>query len=186
MGATAGSPVATANAQVFVTLAALCKRAKVALMWGELFGGGGGGLMARSRPGLDADPLSIRGHLLGVMAQMSPAPEGPANRYGVEVDGHVYVASDADVSALAASMTQFTLDALCADGESAYPVAAYLIGFRKFWEFKQPFDTIPIDCTGAFRPETTGEALTPEDTAQLGELVRALQASTNAAGNRPA
>ena len=53
-------------------------------------------------------------------------------------------------------MTQFILDILCPqDSEpSAYPASAYLIGFRKYWIFKCPFDTYPIDCSGALVSET--------------------------------
>lgn len=175
---------ATANPNAFVTLAALCKRAKTTLVWGEVFAGGAGALMARSRPQVDADPLSVRSHVQGVMGTLSPVPFAEkADRYGHEVEGRIYVASDADVSALAALMTQFALDALCCGSESAYPVAAYLIGFRKYWEFRQPFDTIPIDCSGALTPITPPEQLTPQDEADLNELIIAMEASRGATNN---
>lgn len=177
---------ATASPDAFVALSALCKRAKMAMVWGEVFGGGAGALMARSRPGLDADPLHVRAHIHGVMSAMAPVPEVKSDRYGIEADGRVYVAADADVSALAASMTQFALDAVCAGSESEYPVAAYLIGFRKYWEFRQPFDTIPIDCSGAPRPMGSPGELTSQDEVELTELESAVEASRNAADNATA
>lgn len=64
-------------------------------------------------------------------------------------------------------MTQFSLDTLCKGEESTYPVAAYLIGFRKYWEFKAPVDTIPIDCSGSLHPEVLPEALTADEVADL-------------------
>lgn len=174
---------ATASPQAFVALAALAKRGPMPMVWGEVFGGGGGALMARSRPGLDADPLSIRAHIHGVMETMSPVPEGQDKDYGLEAEGRVYVASDADVTALAASMTQFALDIVCAEGESAYPVAAYLIGFRKYWEFHCPFDTIPIDCSGALQPVAEPEQLTADEAADLAELSKAMEVSGSVADN---
>lgn len=174
---------ATASPQAFVALAALAKRARIPMVWGEVFGGGGGVLMARSRPGLDADPLSIRAHIHGVMETMSPVRDGPAKDYGLEAEGRVYVASDADVMALAASMTQFALDIVCAIGESAYPVSAYLIGFRKYWEFQYPFDTIPIDCSGAPQPAAEPEQLTATEAADLAELSKAMEVSGSVADN---
>ena len=96
---------ATATPSAFVALAAVCRRANVAFVWGEVFGGGGGALMARSRPRFHADPLSIREHIHGVLNELGPPPDGKASAYGAEEAGRVYVASDADVSALAASMT---------------------------------------------------------------------------------
>jgi hypothetical protein len=174
---------ATADPAAFLALASVCKRSKVTMVWGEVFGGGIGALMARSRPELDADPLSIRNHVLGVLSTLQPISERKVGLYAVEDDGQVLVASDADVGALAASMTQFALDAMCAGSDSQYPVAAYLMGYKKAWEFKQPFDTIPIDCTSAMQPEAPPESLTPDEAAIVGELVAAMEASRHAADN---
>lgn len=174
---------ATANPRAFVTLAAIAKRRKLPMVWGEIFGGGGGALMARSRPGLDADPLSVRSHIHGVMGTMAPIPEGSAKDYGLEAEGKTYVASDADVMALAAAMTQFALDIQCADEVTAYPVAAYLMGFRKYWEFRCPFDTIPIDCSGALQPVPESQQLTADEAADLAELTKAMETPGGAADN---
>ncbi|WP_429348291.1 ThiF family adenylyltransferase [Paraburkholderia sp. Clong3] len=123
---------ATANSDAFLTLAAVCKRAQVPLVWGEVFAGGFGALMARSRPGRDADPLGVRTHVFGVMETMEPVPYAETNRYALSIRDKVLVAGDAEVSYLAAAMTAFALDAVCSGGESEYPVAAYLLGFKKF------------------------------------------------------
>lgn len=169
---------ATANPGAFVALAAITKRAGNAMVWGEVFGGGGGALMARSRPGIDADALSIRAHLHGVMENMAPAPAGRPTAYGVETDGMVYVASDADVGSLAASMTQFSLDVLCAD-PSEYPAAAYLIGFRKFWEFRCPFDVIPVDCPMAGEAQTE-QVLSEEERFAIASIQKSIDEAVSA------
>ena len=169
---------ATANPGALVALAAITKRAGNAMVWGEVFGGGGGALMARSRPGFDADALSIRAHLHGVMENMAPAPAGRPTAYGVETDGMVYVASDADVGSLAASMTQFSLDVLCAD-PSEYPAAAYLIGFRKFWEFRCPFDVIPVDCPMAGEVQTKQE-LSEEERLAIASIQKSIDEAVSA------
>lgn len=174
---------ATASQQAFVALAALAKRGKMPMVWGEVFGGGVGAMMARSRPGMDADPLSVRAHIFGVMGTMAPVPDGKAQDYDLEAEGQVYVASDADVTALAASMSQFSLDILCSGEESVYPVAGYLMGFGKYWAFKGPFDTIPIDCEGAMRPDAPPEELTTDEVADMAEVSEAMEAGISAAGN---
>ncbi|SDF77744.1 Molybdopterin or thiamine biosynthesis adenylyltransferase [Paraburkholderia phenazinium] len=173
---------ATANSDAFLMLAAVCQRAQVPLVWGEVFAGGFGALMARSRPGRDADPLGIRTHIFGVMGTMEPVPHAEANRYALNTDDKVLVAGDAEVSYLASAITAFALDAVCSDGESEYPVAAYLLGFKKFWEFKQPFDTIPIQCPG---PAGVGAPapLTDDEVATIGELLNAVNGGAGAAGN---
>ena len=146
---------ATASSHTFLTLAAIAKRKHISMVWGEIFGGGGGAMMARSRPTFDASPLELRNHIYGVLQTLEPIPEGKVNNYGFQTQNQTYIASDADVTALAASMTQFTLDTLCTiDEKSSYPYSAYLIGFRKYWIFQCPFDTHPIDCSGALVTES--------------------------------
>lgn len=174
---------ATANENAFVTLAAICKRNRIPLVWGEVFAGGTGALMARSRPGLDADALAVRGHIHGVLGTFEPMPDQKARRYGLEIEEQVLVAGDAEVSALAASMTQFALDAVGAGATSEYPVAAYLLGYKKYWVFEQPFHTIPIDCVGALRPEVPEEPLTAEEASSIADLASAMERSQSVADN---
>ena len=146
---------ATANSPTFLALAAIAKRKCLPMVWGEIFGGGGGALMARSLPTLDPSPLEIRNHIYGVLEDLEAIPEGKANNYALESVEQTYIASDADVSSLAASMTQFILDSLCTpQTPSSYPYSAYLIGFRKYWIFQCPFDTRPIDCSNALRSDS--------------------------------
>nr|WP_297353861.1 ThiF family adenylyltransferase [uncultured Caldimonas sp.] len=171
---------ATANPSAFVALAAITKRAGQSMVWGEVFGGGGGGLMARSCPGVDTDALGVRTHLYGVMKEMALAPTGRATHYGVESGEQVYVASDADVGSLAASMTQFCLDALCAH-TSEYPAAAYLIGFRKFWEFRCPFDVIPVNCPSAAPPDPW--TLSEQDQQEVDAIQRLISEGASAANH---
>lgn len=161
---------ATADARVFTTLAAVCRRAGSIMVWGELFPGGGGGLMARSRPGLDGDALSVRSHINASLAELPPAPDKRARSYDDAENGAVVVAGDADVSAVAASMTQFALDALLPAAQSQYPFAAYLMGYKKYWVFDQPFVTLPIDCSGASEPNGPETPLTEEDNDALAQF----------------
>lgn len=177
---------ATANPHAFLTLSALCKAAKLPMVWGEVFAGGFGSQMARSRPGLDGDAASIRACIHAYLAQLEPVPgqkARDARRYTMQVEGQVLVGSDADVSALAASMTQFAIDTLCAGEQSEYPVAAYLMGYRKFWEFKQPFDTIPIDCSSTLLALEKVQLLCPEDARILEVLQLAMEGGPGVAAD---
>jgi hypothetical protein len=126
--------------------------------------------------------LSIRAHVFGTMGTMQPVPRVEARRYALDVAGRVLVAGDAEVSHLAAAMTAFAVDAICRRDASEYPVAAYLLGFKKFWEFKAPFDTIPIACPGASEA-APAQALSEDEVSALGELVKAVQGGAGAAGN---
>ncbi|WP_314915549.1 ThiF family adenylyltransferase [Pseudomonas helleri] len=161
---------ATASPKVFSSIAAICTRRKVPVVWGEVFAGGIGALMARSLPGIDAEPLDIRSAIYAYLAGMPEAPFQHAQTYDTEVDDEVFVAGDAEVSALAASMSQFIIDALVGGQVLRFPNAAYLIGYQKAWIFEAPFDTHPVPC-----PYAAESSAAPSETqataAALGELL---------------
>ena len=161
---------ATASSKVFTSVAAICARRNVALVWGEVFAGGIGALMARSIPGRDADPLTIRGAINEYLATLPEAPFKHAGGYDVDTENEVHVAGDAEVSHLAASLTQFALDALVAEEVNRFPVAAYLLGYQKAWVFEAPFDTRAIDCPRASAAPAAAEDVA-ENVSAFGELM---------------
>ncbi|KQY80902.1 ThiF family adenylyltransferase [Pelomonas sp. Root1444] len=166
---------ATANPRVFSSIAAICTRRKVACAWGEVFAGGIGALMARSLPGHDADPLTVRAAIHDYLAQQPEAPFKRAQGYEAEEDGEVLVAGDAEVSQLAASMTQFIVDGLCG-APYRFPVPAYLIGFQQAWIFEAPFDTHQIGCPAPANAEPTAQEL-GIDIEALKEVMSKFQAA---------
>ena len=151
---------ATANPRVYSSIAAICTRRKVACVWGEVFAGGIGALMARSLPDHDAEPLTVRAATHHYLADKPEAPFKRAQNYEADDDGggEVLVAGDAEVSQLAASMTQFVIDALCG-APYRFPVPAYLIGFQQAWIFEAPFDTHAIACQAVAAGEQTSQDL---------------------------
>ncbi|MDP4300740.1 ThiF family adenylyltransferase [Leptothrix discophora] len=161
---------ATASPKVFSSVAAICARRGVPLVWGEVFAGGIGALMARSIPGQDADPLTVRAAINAYLATLPEAPFKHAEGYDAEEAGMVYVAGDAEVSQLAASLAQFAIDALVTTEARRFPVAAYLLGYQKAWVFEAPFDTRAIEC-----PTATPGPADPEDAeanaTAFGELI---------------
>lgn len=161
---------ATANPRAFAAVAAICTRKNVPLMWGEVFSGGIGALMARSIPGKDAPPLVVRAAVHSYLATLPEAPFKRAQGYDLEEDGEVHVAGDAEVSQLAASLSQFAIDALVAEDESRFPVAAYLFGYQKAWCFEAPYDTRQIECPMA-EVGPTASADAADNASAFGELV---------------
>ena len=161
---------ATASQKVFASIAAICTRRKVPVVWGEVFAGGIGALMARSLPGFDAGPLEIRGAIHAYLAGMPEAPFQHAQAYDAEVDDEVFVAGDAEVSALSASLTQIAIDALVGAEAPRFPSPAYLFGYQKAWIFEAPFDTRPIACPCAVEgPEVPVDS--QESVSALKELI---------------
>ncbi|PHH38747.1 hypothetical protein [Pseudomonas putida] len=126
--------------------------------------------MARSLPSIDAGPLDIRSAIHAYLADMPEAPFQHSQNYDAEIDDEVFIAGDSEVSALAASLSQFIIDALVGGQVPRFPSAAYLIGYQKAWIFEAPFDTYPVPCPCA--PESPAE---PEDNqaavVALGELL---------------
>ncbi len=137
---------ATANPKVFNLLAAVATTNTKPLVWMEVFAGGIGGMIARSRPGQDPDPYLMRSAYYDYLASEAPPLENSfVDSYRLEnSDGEILSASDAEVSILAGHATRLALDTLLGENLSSYPYSMYLIGLESAWIFKAPFHTIPI------------------------------------------
>ncbi|PEI96200.1 hypothetical protein CN679_01845 [Bacillus pseudomycoides] len=136
---------ATADSKVFNLLSAICKRNDKTIIWGEVFAGGIGGLIARSRPKLDPSPQIMRKALLETTSEMPTISQIGQESYGLKTEsGEVWLASDADVGVIANHLARYIIDTL-KDEDSDYPFSMYLIGLKKSWIFDQPFEIFPID-----------------------------------------
>jgi len=137
---------ATAEPQVFNLCGSVARNEKKALVWGEVFGGGIGGLVARLRPEIDPVPHAARRQILDWCAGHGRSPpQGTEAQYGLALPNGVppLIADDADVTIMAAHMTRLVLD-LLAQNKSLFPHSAYAIGLKPGWIFEVPFDTWPI------------------------------------------
>ena len=137
---------ATANPDAFNHIADLCIRHDRTLIWGGVYAGGVGGEIARARFGKDPSPYEIRNVVNQYYKTCSDAP--PVS-VGYGYDGSIgqstpMQASDADVSILAAHLTELALDALVESEPSEYEAHAYLVGLKRGWIFKGPLDIHPI------------------------------------------
>lgn len=137
---------ATADPRVFNLCAAVAKNERKPLLWGEVFGGGIGGLVAMARPDIDPPPLTARNQIASWYANKGVDWDfGTARDYEVSRDDQPpMVASDAEVSLIAAHMTRFALDVLTRPGSSIFPEAAYVLGFAPGYIFQVPFEAHPI------------------------------------------
>lgn len=156
----------TGSGQGFIYAALVSEDERVPMVWGRVFGGGFGGYIARSRPGIEAAPGLVRDSIYSWFS--SPEHPEPPPAAGIDYaagpdDQAPLIADDADVSVISAHLTHFAADLLRAGRDSEYPHSAYAIGLRKEWVFDQPFDTRPIRVADASivddpDPESNGEA----------------------------
>lgn len=141
----------TGSGQGFVYASSVSEDEGIPMVWGRVFGGGFGGYIARSRPGIEASPLDVRNSIYQWF-QTPGFPEPPADAgidYAAGPDDQApMIADDADVSVISSHLTHFAADALRGPAESDFPHSVYVIGLRKEWLFKQPFETHPIDVSG--------------------------------------
>jgi hypothetical protein len=173
---------ATASPAVFVLLAAVAKRQPVPMVWGELFAGAIGAFFARSRPGKDPDPLSMRAGLLAYLEQLPKAPFRDAQDYDVTVRREPLIAFDSEVAELAAVLARLAIDTLANPDRSVFPHSAYLQGFKQEWIFSGPFDTRPLDL-GSLKPDAAAEPV--EQAKVLAELIELAKPKDNAAPGTP-
>ena len=170
---------ATADARVFNLLSAVSKAANKPLVWLEVFAGGIGGLIARSRPGFDPSPQTMRAAYLAFCEEHPAPPQNAPHDYAVaEAEGRVLTASDSDVSIIAHHSARLAVDTLLSPDHSRHPFSMYLIGLASAWVFEAPFATIPI-ATGSFREneprELNVENFGADNLAFLGELLKKRQ-----------
>jgi sulfur-carrier protein adenylyltransferase/sulfurtransferase len=137
---------ATASPRVFNLLAAVTRASNLPMIWMEVYGGGIGGLVARSRPGIDPAPHDMRGAYLR-FCEDNPdfSLRVAAESYAVEnEDGEVLAASDADTAIIAHHAARFVSDCFIPPDQAKFPYSMYLIGLTSGWVFEAPFATIPI------------------------------------------
>lgn len=118
------------------------------MCWAQVFGGGAGGIVVRSRPELDPAPLAARQRIEAWYADQGVEwPEERTSQPYSEVgdSGGPLIADDADVSVVAAHLSRFAIDLLARPGSTIFPYSAYLIGMAERWVFTAPFDVKPID-----------------------------------------
>ncbi|CAP54067.1 ThiF family adenylyltransferase [Gluconacetobacter diazotrophicus] len=143
---------ATADAHCFNFCAAVAKESLKPLVWGEVFAGGIGGLVARVRSGHEPEPQAARNQINAwCNAHGVPAPlAGLAAPYEAATgSARPLVADDAEVSIIAGHLARLATDVLTLPEDSAFTAPAYAIGLRKAWIFSQPFETWPIELAGS-------------------------------------
>jgi len=136
---------ATADGRAFNYAAAAAAEGGRAMLWAEVFGGGFGGLIARSRPGADPEPQKARSIIETWCGQQGVEVPRAGNDYAGTVGDHVMIADDAAVMAIASHAAAMALDTLMRPTASSFPASAYMIGLKTGWIFTAPFDTWPID-----------------------------------------
>jgi hypothetical protein len=137
---------ATASPAAFNYLTAASVIGKKPLLWAEIFGGGFGGLIARHRPGVEPHPMSMRSAIENWCAEHGRPYPKANNRYDVtEEEGAPMLATDADVTVIAAHAARLAEDTLLSVNPSAFPYSVYMVGLKQEWLFDAPFETHPID-----------------------------------------
>jgi sulfur-carrier protein adenylyltransferase/sulfurtransferase len=173
----------TAKIAAFEVLSAVSSFAKRTVIWGEVFAGGIGGLIARSRPGREPNSSNIRRTIEAWCAESgTPIARAPAPYEGGE-DAPA-VANDADVSVIASHVAAMSIDTLLGRQPSAYLHAAYLIGLQAGWIFTQAFETYPIE-VGPPEESTSVEVDPEEMKAEVLEIVKLLQEHPDATPPQP-
>lgn len=164
---------ATGDHDAFNYAAGVAKLNSKTIFWGRVFGGGYGGMIARSRPKLDPNPFDAR----EMIAQWCNNPDFPdppkaEKDYAAQASNGVpMVADDADVAVIASNLARFVIDTATAADPSAFDCSAYMIGMRKEWIFGYPFDTWPINL-GPELPAASSSANAQELAASMSMLLK--------------
>lgn len=153
----------TADASVFNYLSAAVAIGGKPLLWAEVFAGGIGGMIARSRPQIDPAPATMRLIIESWWHDRGQRRTIPAEDYG-GTNELPTIADDSDVTLIAAHAARMGVDLLIPREPSAYPHSAYMIGLGRGGIFDGAFDTYPID-VGASAPGNEPKSLNAEEAA---------------------
>jgi hypothetical protein len=175
---------ATANPNVLNLLSALGTAKSKPIVWGEVFAGGIGGLVARFRPGIEPPPQYMRRAIENWFGDQNAPPVRAGRSYATGDDGPPLIADDADVSVIAGHVARFAIDLLTREA-SIFPNSVYAIGLGIGSVFTQPFDTRPIE-VGPPPAEALQESLTEDERkAEIGKIVELFLALSNEAAAAP-
>lgn len=136
---------ATGDGRSLNVLSSIAVRAKIPFVWVQVFAGGVGGFVARSRPGVDASPRVVRA-TYDEYCRVHPAPEWMhvAEDYtGRDNAGEPLVADDAEVSIIAHHAARYVQDCFNPP-PGLFPYQLYLVGMASEWVFAEPFSVIPL------------------------------------------
>ncbi|UWU75983.1 ThiF family adenylyltransferase [Bradyrhizobium huanghuaihaiense] len=162
---------ATANPNVFNLLASIAGSAQKPMTWAEVFGGGIGGLIARSRPNIEPSPQLVRRAIENWFGERVATPVRATRDYATGGEGPPLIADDADVTSIAAPAARLAIDTLLNRDPSYFSHSAYAIGLGAGSVFSQAFETYPIDLGVA--PEEEKRTLNTEEAgAQLTAIVK--------------
>lgn len=157
---------ATANHEALNLISAVATRSKKPVLWAKVFGGGVGGIIARSRPGIEPSPQWMRRAIDNWFRERSALPPEALVDYGApRGEGDPFIADDADVTAIAAPAARLAIDTLLSRDPSDFPYSAYAIGLAAGLVFSQPFDTHPIEI-GTPPAEAEAMSLSTEDAGE--------------------
>ena len=165
---------ATADPVTFNQLSAVACQKQTSMVWLEIYEGGIGGMIARFRPNRDPDPKTIRAHHNAYWAEHGVLQiTGITDYAAVDSEGRIIVASDPDVTVIAANATKLAIDVLIEGDPPEFPYSLYVIGLTGKGIFKAPFDTIPIDLKNAQSPPTESE-LSEDETNENSDFIKQL------------
>ncbi len=166
---------ATAAPAAFNIIAAVCKKEKIPVVWGSVFAGGIGGIVGRALPDIDPEPLDARQQTRRWCEEQGvEAPQSSNDNTAYEAlgaDGQPVIATDADVSVIAAHVARFAIDTLIQPEDGVFPYSAYVIGLSRNWIFSAPFDTRPIIYTNQKEWTSDVEKIDPD---AVGEFLKGI------------
>ena len=135
---------ASADNSAFEVLSAVAGFGKRTVVWGQVFAGGIGGFVARSRPSEEPNPSIMRRKIEDWCAEKGRIISPGNADYGGG-DSVPIVANDAEVTIIAGHLAALAIDTLVPRIPSSYRHAVYLIGLKDEWIFDQAFEVHPID-----------------------------------------
>lgn len=168
---------ASADANVFNLLSSIAEVQKIPMLWGQVYGGGFGGFIARHRPEIEPSPVLMRQAVEHWFGERGYKPKQTGRDYATGGEGPPMIADDADVASIAAAAARLAIDTLIGRQPSFFPYSAYVIGLApEDGLFSQPFQTYPIEMPVPPPPPAKTDLTAEEKAVEVTALVKMLEA----------
>lgn len=137
---------ATANDEAFYVLANISLLKNRPMVWGKVFAGGLGGVIAKNNPDSNATPFQIQEGIKNFYLDNPHEAHQNTRDYTQLVGDEVFIASDADVGIIASWMTKMVFSVLEPNNKSVqFHSDIYFIGSKQEWIFNQPMEVVSLN-----------------------------------------
>ncbi|MFC6347413.1 ThiF family adenylyltransferase [Vagococcus carniphilus] len=175
---------ATANDEAFYVLANISIMSNRPMVWGKVFAGGLGGVIAKNNPENNTTPFQIQEGIKNFYIDNPHEANQITQNYTQFIGDEVFIASDADVSIITSWMTKIIFSILEPNNKSIQFLSdIYFIGGKQEWIFKQPMQVISLNVEKNEIVEKVKTDISDKEKIRINKIITQIRGEKDAKNN---